>query len=113
MPSNTKPTSSRRQFLNRAATIAVALPIPALVGWSSRASAEDLPHLSEDDPVALALKYTHDATTASARSSDTDVCDNCMHYSGDAGSEWGPCALFPGKDVAAKGWCSGWVKIVD
>ena len=108
-PSKTKPTSSRRQFLNRAAVIAAGLPLPALLGWNSPARAEDLPHLGEDDPTAKALKYTHDATTATGRSSATDVCDNCMHYSGEAGSEWGPCALFPGKQVNAKGWCSAWI----
>ena len=26
------------------------------------------------------------------------------------GAEWRPCSLFPGKSVAADGWCSAWVK---
>jgi len=109
MASKTKSTSSRRQFLNGAVVIAAGLPIPALLSWTSPASAQDQPHVSLDDPVAQALKYTHDATTAEGRKSDTDVCHNCMHYTGQADAEWGPCALFPGKDVAGKGWCTGWV----
>lgn len=110
MPLKIKPTSSRRQFLNRAVVIAAGLPVPALLGWTLPARAEDLPHLGEDDPMAKALKYTHDATTAERRTSAADVCANCQHYSGEAGSAWGPCALFAGKQVAAKGWCSAWVK---
>ena len=27
-----------------------------------------------------------------------------------AGDAWAPCAIFPGKQVAAKGWCAAWVK---
>jgi hypothetical protein len=30
-----------------------------------------------------------------------------MHYSGKPGDTYGPCAIFPGFDVHAKGWCSG------
>ena len=37
----------------------------------------------------------------------TQFCDNCQLYQG--GDEWGPCSIFPGKAVAAKGWCNAWV----
>jgi hypothetical protein len=33
-----------------------------------------------------------------------DTCANCQFYSGGA-TGYGPCQLFPGKSVAAKGWC--------
>lgn len=110
MSSKSKSKTTRRQFLNRATVIAAGLPVPALLGWTLPARAQDLPHLSEDDPTAVALKYTHDASTTEERASATDVCNNCQHYTGGAGSEWGPCALFPGKQVNAKGWCSVWVE---
>ena len=29
---------------------------------------------------------------------------------GKAGAVEGPCPLFPGKSVAANGWCASWVK---
>ncbi|MGH8675153.1 MAG: high-potential iron-sulfur protein, partial [Burkholderiales bacterium] len=37
-------------------------------------------------------------------------CANCTHFQGKANDPWGPCAIFPGKQVAAKGWSSAWVK---
>ena len=37
-------------------------------------------------------------------------CSNCMLYKGTAGQAYGPCQLFPKNSVAAKGWCSAWVK---
>lgn len=110
MTSNTNFKKSRRKFLQRATAIGVGLPIAGLFGSIPIALADDAPHLSEDDPTATALKYVHDASASEARSNADHVCDNCQHYSGAAGSDWGPCALFPGKQVAAKGWCSAWVK---
>jgi len=60
--------------------------------------------------MAKALKYTDDASTSSERTDSSAVCSNCQHYSGAEGADWGPCALFQGKEVNAKGWCSAWVK---
>ena len=92
----------RRRFIKGvAATITVG-------GIAVRAGAEDLPKLSEDDPTAKALGYVHDATTvdASVRAAE-NFCSNCQLYQSDG--EWGPCAIFPGKAVAAKGWCKSWI----
>ena len=36
-------------------------------------------------------------------------CANCNFYQG-AATGFGPCQLFPGKAVNAKGWCSGYAK---
>ena len=30
-----------------------------------------------------------------------------VHYQGKSGEAYGPCAIFPGFDVNAKGWCAG------
>jgi hypothetical protein len=69
------------------------------------ARAADLPHVSPDDPTAKALGYVEDAaTTKDAKHKAGDVCSNCQFYSGGA-SGYGPCQLFPGKSVNAKGWC--------
>jgi len=110
MSLKSQPKNSRRQFLNRVAVAAACVPIAGLLGGIKTARAADAPQLSEDDPMAKALKYTHDASTVKERSAATAVCDTCQHYSGEAGSEWGPCALFQGKQVNAKGWCSAWVQ---
>ena len=33
-------------------------------------------------------------------------CDDCVQFEGKKGQPWGPCKIFPGKAVSAKGWCS-------
>lgn len=102
-----KPMSkSRRDAVKMMMGGLVAVPLMNLVGMAA-AQAEDLPHVDEaTDPTAMALKYKHDAA-ASERPSEDQSCSNCMHI-GTATGDWVPCALFPGKAVAAAGWCSGW-----
>ncbi|MEV8519469.1 high-potential iron-sulfur protein [Dyella marensis] len=101
--SNDKELESRRQFLKIAGgTVAAAAMIGAL---PRTARAADLPHVSPDDPTAKALGYVEDAnTTKDAKRKAGDACANCQFYSGGA-SGYGPCQLFPGKSVNAKGWC--------
>jgi hypothetical protein len=36
-------------------------------------------------------------------------CDNCLHYTGKAGEETGPCAIFQNKLVTSHGWCAAYV----
>lgn len=69
------------------------------------ARADDLPHVSESDLTAKALSYVEDATTSKdPKHKPGDTCANCQFYSG-AATGYGPCQLFPGKAVSAKGWC--------
>ncbi|HUH40436.1 MAG TPA: high-potential iron-sulfur protein, partial [Castellaniella sp.] len=35
---------------------------------------------------------------------------NCQLFQGKAGEDWGPCPIFGGKQVSAKGWCSAYTK---
>ena len=78
------------------------------------AFAQDLPHVTSDDPTAVALKYVDDATKADrpeksgVPGADQD-CANCQFVQSESG-EWRPCALFPGKAVHEKGWCINWTK---
>jgi len=103
---------TRRVFLRNAA---VAFPVGVVV-IEGTAQAQDLPHLTEDDPTAKALFYVHDAaeidTSAPGyeRYEEGQSCANCIQLQGEAGAEWRPCVLFPGKLVAATGWCSVWTK---
>jgi len=110
MTSSTKHDSSRRQFLNRLAVASASLPIVVLLGDVRTARAEEVAKMDPEDPMAKALKYVEDATQFEGRGDESAVCDNCIHYSGEAGAEWGPCALFQGKLVAAKGFCTAWVQ---
>ena len=98
---------SRRRFI-QSAGIAAAVVAAGLKG--DRVYAEELPRLSEDDPMAKALNYVHDASTVDAATRPADrFCNNCNLYAGDAADEWAGCSIFPGKAVAGRGWCSAWV----
>ncbi|MBT8084421.1 MAG: High potential iron-sulfur protein [Woeseia sp.] len=69
-----------------------------------------MPRLAEDDPLAQSLSYVHDASSVDSakqpRYESGQVCSNCALYTGGDGEEWGPCSIFPGKQVKASGWCS-------
>ena len=93
---------SRRQFIVTTAVVATTTPLLILTGPVARAA--DTPQVDPDEAQAKALSYTHESPRAD------NVCANCQLYSGAADSSWGPCAIFPGKQVAGAGWCSAWVK---
>jgi High potential iron-sulfur protein len=65
-------------------------------------------------PQAVALGYKADNTKVDKakypQHAATQVCNGCNFYQGKAADAMAPCQLFAGKQVAAKGWCSGWVK---
>lgn len=98
--------SPRRRFLKLAGG---AVAAAALLGsLPRRVWAAGLPHLSAaTNATAKALKYVEDNTKAGAPHKPGQDCSKCMHYSGKPGDAYGPCAIFPGFDVNAKGWCSG------
>jgi hypothetical protein len=101
--SNKQDTESRRRFLKVAAGTTVAAVV--MGGLPRFARAADLPALTEADPTAKALGYVEDASkTADAKHKAGANCSNCQFYSGGSTGR-GPCQLFPGKSVNAKGWC--------
>ena len=101
---------SRRKFIQ---TLAVALPV-GTVALQNQALAGDLPQLDPSDPTARALGYVHSAADVDASSPSAarfevgQTCDNCVQIQGNDGDAWRPCGIFPGKSVAAAGWCSVW-----
>jgi hypothetical protein len=101
--SNERIIESRRRFIRMAAGTTAAV---AIVGGLPRfARAADLPPVTEADQTAKALGYVEDAaTTSNAKHKAGDVCSTCQFYSGGTSGR-GPCQLFPGKSVNAKGWC--------
>ncbi len=84
-----------------------------LVYPASEAQADDLPKITADDPVGMALKYTDDASSVDpalrTQPAADQSCANCAQLQGNEGDEWRPCAIFAGKLVNANGWCSVWV----
>ena len=99
---------ARRKFIQLSAVAAAGY----LVSPGREALAQDLPQLSEDDAMANAMRYTHDASTVDAGSRTNpaaeQTCANCALVLGNDGDEWRPCQIFPGKAVNANGWCSVW-----
>ena len=99
---------ARRKFIQLSAVAAAG----ALVHPGREAQAEDMPKLSEDDPMAKGMRYVHDAGAVDpatrANPAEVQNCANCALIQGEDGAEWRPCQIFPGKLVAAAGWCSVW-----
>jgi hypothetical protein len=101
-------TLTRRDFARRCAGAALgALIVPA----ASRAA--DLPLVDEAGAQAKALGYVHDAATVDktkyANYVEGSTCLNCVLYQGGQAAT-GPCGIFPGQAVDAKGWCSAYAK---
>ena len=98
----------RRQFLKLSAVAAAG----CVVRPGAEAKAQDMPHLTEDDPVASSMRYVHDASTVDAASRANPAadqrCSNCALIQGADGEQWRPCQIFPGKLVNADGWCAVW-----
>ena len=97
---------ARRKFLQISAVAAAG----CFVQTGREAHADDLPQLSLDDPMATAMKYTHDASTVDPATRNNpapdQTCANCALVQGEG--DWRPCQIFPAKSVSAKGWCSVW-----
>lgn len=99
---------ARRKFIQLSAVAAAG----CLVQPGREALAGELPHLTQDDPMGQAMKYTDDASSVdpATRNNPAAVqnCANCALIQGTDGDAWRPCQIFPGKVVAAAGWCSVW-----
>lgn len=100
---------SRRRLLQGALAGLAAVPAATLIARGASAAEP----LSEADAAAKLYAYVADASKVVAKANPTykpgQTCANCFQYSGKEGAADGPCAIFPGKVVKAKGWCKVWV----
>lgn len=104
-------SKARREALKVTAWTLTAATGSLLTCGRAASAQEELPHLSEDDDMAQALMYVHDATTStSPLHSENEFCYNCEQFMGTRETTWAGCAIFPGKAVNAEGWCSVWVE---
>lgn len=94
--------SSRKNEISRRAVLKGLAAIPVVAAFGYHANANAAAMLSPDDPTAKALAYTEHSTEADKH------CGNCNFYQGGTAAS-GPCAIFPGKDVVATGWCKSWI----
>jgi hypothetical protein len=99
--------STRRIFIGRAIVCGSAV---LLVPMGARAAAR----ASEDDETAVALGYKHDTLQVDKkrfpRHDAQQRCSSCSFFQGAASDEWGGCAMFGRKHIAAAGWCNAWAK---
>lgn len=98
--------SNRRVFMMRAVATAVA---GAAAGWRGLAWADGPSPLSEDDPQAKEFAYVADTSKVDDKKfpehRPEHRCLKCQIYD-DGPNQTGGCPIFPGKLVAANGWCS-------
>jgi hypothetical protein len=99
--------TNRRRFIELTLTGLAAAPFANALLVESAAAVQQV---SESDPTAQALAYKEDATKAPNRKDTSAYCSNCSLYSGKPGAADGPCSVFSGNLVTAKGWCTAWVK---
>jgi len=100
--------TSRREFIRTVPLAGAAL----LAGRASQGA--EAARLDPKDPQAVALGYVLEAARGDkakfASWAAGHDCGNCLQFQGKAGAAFGPCTIFGGRQVAAKGWCSAWVK---
>jgi hypothetical protein len=109
-------SKSRRDAVKLMAGTAVAIPVINLVGMGSARAAAPANAVTPDDPTAIALKYSEDATkadrAAAARPGKPpaeQTCSVCQFMQPAMGEgDWKGCTLFPGKLINVNGWCMSW-----
>ncbi len=104
-----QPIKLQRRKLLRILTLGTALvPLSGILLRNPALAEQE--KLSEDDPLAKSLNYTHDATKSTSNQREADqFCYNCQLLQGDEG-DWRPCLAFANKLVNANGWCSAYVR---
>lgn len=106
-----KPANQKRRNLLRIGLYSLAAVPLARLTWGDAAVAADSPKLALDNPQAVALNYTHDASKVESDAHKKgSACHNCSLYKGDGDAQWGKCDVFPGQLVNRDGWCSAYVK---
>jgi len=104
---------TRRRLIWLIPTGAVALAAgPCAAAKKTAAPPAAKTRLDERDPHAQAVGYVEEATRVDRRAwpkyRPGSLCLNCALYR-DAAQPWSECSLFPGKLVAARGWCDAYV----
>ena len=97
----------RRRFLNLCAGAAA-------VTLAAKSNSADLPRVTPSDPTASALGYVENAATVDPKKypqhQASQTCANCLQFTKQPDSAYGPCAIFAGKSVNERGWCAAYVK---
>jgi hypothetical protein len=99
--------TTRRDFVLKLVPLA-----GAAVALPQFAAAQDVPKLTETDPMAVALGFTLDTKKANQtkypKHTNDQSCASCLHFT-KPGTDESRCDLF-NKTVPKGGWCSGYSK---
>ena len=91
-------------------TFLVALAATGTGVFSAHSFAEA--RLDEKDPQGVALGYAADSAKVDAKKfpkhDNGQLCNGCALWQSKPADVQGNCALFAGRQVSAKGWCSAW-----
>ena len=92
-----------------------ATKAPATAAQNASAPAESpVGFVSESDPTAASLGFKLDAAQVEAKKFPSYApgqrCASCSLFLAKEGVESAGCALFPGKNVYAKSWCTAYSK---
>jgi High potential iron-sulfur protein len=102
---------ARRRFLKLASAGLAAAPFCGACVTRLALAQE---RVEENEEMAQQLGYKHDASQVDPNEwpdyQEGHTCANCQLYHGEEGAEWGPCDIFGGKGVSAKGWCMSWIE---
>jgi len=103
---------SRRSFVKITASSLTVIPLVVGAQEDQSDVSNANPKLPEDDPVAISLGYKEKSSNVDSglypNHQETQKCSGCSLYVV-ADEAWGDCAVFPGKQVAAEGWCAAYV----
>ena len=101
-----------QQISRRMALIKIGVGVGAAVSLAKVSAAAPAPHLDPKDSQAAKLGYVESALNADGKRFPSyakgQTCENCLQLQGTAGEPYRPCTVFPGKLVAAAGWCGSW-----
>ena len=102
---------NRRNFLKKSLFGLTAVAATSTI--SIQAFADELPELTETDPMAIGLGYKKDTATVDAAKQPKHKveqnCANCALYTSKSDTA-GACAIFAGKQVSSIGWCTVWAQ---
>jgi len=88
------------------------VPLAGAIAVLPRVALADVPALTEDDKMALAMCFQLKAAKADGKKypkhTNEQSCASCLHYT-TVGADTARCDLF-NKTVPKGGWCSGYSK---
>jgi hypothetical protein len=102
----------KRMFSRRSLIKTLTVSAAAAASAARQSLGAEPEKLDVKDPAAVGLGYVENAAQVDLKKYPAYVkgstCENCLQLQGNAGNNYRPCGLFPGKLVSVSGWCSGW-----